>query len=143
VYATQADLERAIGKTRLLRIADREDDEVVDADVVEDALRRASSEIDSAIGGRYKLPISPVPDILRSVAIDLAHYHLDLDPQDDLTSRAKAARTQLMQISKGISHLTDAELSSAGQPVSAVGPNTHKASVKRFQTGLDMSGFGE
>lgn len=141
MYATADDMELSLGEDRLLRIADRDRDGVVDALVIKDALKRAASEIDSAVGGRYLLPMANVPDILRSISIDLAHYHLDLDPTDDLRGRAKDARAALRAISKGESHLADAELAASGTGIKAQGPSASHATVKSFRSNLDMSGF--
>lgn len=141
MYASLDDMILSLGEDRLLRIADRDRDGVIDDAVVRDALSRAASEIDSSIGGRYRLPMANIPEVLRSISIDLAHYHLDLDPTDDLRGRAKDARASLRSISKGESHLADAELAASGVGIKATGPSASHARVQGFKSGLDMSGF--
>lgn len=44
--------------------------------VVQRALDDARNTIDSHIGGRYPLPIAPVPEILERLACDLARFYL-------------------------------------------------------------------
>jgi phage gp36-like protein len=52
--------------------------------VVQRALDDARNTIDSHIGGRYSLPIAPVPEILERLACDLARFYL----YDDLVTEA-------------------------------------------------------
>jgi phage gp36-like protein len=47
-----------------------------DETVVAEAVAKAEAEIDSYLGTRYAVPLSPVPAIVKSVAADLAFYHL-------------------------------------------------------------------
>jgi len=141
MYANLEDLTLAIGEDRLLRIADHDDDLVIDADVVAGALLDASAEIDASVSKRYVLPLSEVPRFLKRIAIDIAHYHIDLDPTDDLGKRADRARAALKQIAKGDITLDDADLIAAGLDVQTGGDNISEAAVKPFQSTLDMGGF--
>ncbi len=75
-YATQADLEDAFGATEILQLADRDRDGVADSPVIAAVLARADSMIDSYLGGRYALPITPIPTVLVATACDLARYWL-------------------------------------------------------------------
>jgi phage gp36-like protein len=43
---------------------------------IDDALQRATDEIDSYLGQRFSLPIRPTPRFLRSLAVDIASYHV-------------------------------------------------------------------
>jgi len=43
---------------------------------VESAIASADAEIDGLIGGRYTLPLDPVPAILRDLSVDIAVYNL-------------------------------------------------------------------
>jgi phage gp36-like protein len=79
-YATQTDLEDAFGATEILQLADRDQDEVIDAGVIEAALARADSVIDGYLGGRYALPLAtPFPPVIVATACDLARYWLHDD----------------------------------------------------------------
>lgn len=141
MYATVQDLELALGADILLRIADRDRDGIADAPLIEDSLLRASSEIDSAIGGRYRLPLARIPAILRSVAIDLAHFHLDHDPTDSLVSRAKTARATLAALSAGKMTLDDAQLITDGAAPDERGSTENLPQVRQATTRLDMDGY--
>ena len=140
MYATPEDLQTALGEQRLIRIADRDDDRIPDEAVIRDALARASAEIDAALGVRYRLPLASVPERLRSLAIDLAHYHLDLDPTDDLGRRAKDARAALRAIASGAEALADATLASQGDGA-ADGGGQDLPAVRRFDSSLDVDAF--
>lgn len=135
MYATVDNLKLAIGESRVLHLADREG-EGVDAALIADALLRASAEIDAAISQRYALPLANVPTVLRSIAIDLAHYHLDLDPSDDLERRAKFARTQLADLRDGKTLLADAELSGSGDAVDGSEVGEDLPQVRPFKSSV-------
>jgi phage gp36-like protein len=53
-----------------------ESGEVPDGQVVAEAIARADAEIDAACGLRYTVPFSPAPELVKSLAADLAVYHL-------------------------------------------------------------------
>lgn len=75
-YATQADLEDAFAADEIRQLADRDRDGVADSNVIAAVLARADSMIDSYLGGRYALPITPIPTVLMATACDLARYWL-------------------------------------------------------------------
>ncbi|WP_040728227.1 gp436 family protein [Thiomicrorhabdus sp. Kp2] len=78
-YATQIDIENRYGTDSLLVVADRNDDQVVDAEVVTAALEDASAEIDSYVGVKYALPLATVPRVLSQLCVDIAFYKLSAD----------------------------------------------------------------
>lgn len=49
---------------------------------VELAIRQASAEIDTYLAGRYQLPLSVIPDIIKYIAMDVARYRVN-DRVDD------------------------------------------------------------
>lgn len=141
MYATLDDLKIALGVDRLLRIADRDRDDVVDAQVVDTAIERASAEIDAAIGQRYRLPLASVPLVVRDICIDLSHYILDLDPDEDLRSRAKAARKRLEDLRDGRTVLTDAATAGTTDDPAEGGRGSDLPRVRPFVSGLDLGGL--
>lgn len=141
-YATQNDLSDILGADRLLDIADRDRDDVPDGPVIARALEDAASEIDAAIGKRYKLPVSPVPALLRRIACDIAHYHLDLNPSEDTMNRAAAARKTLMRISRGDDVLFGVDPADSGVKESDQGgASDNLAQVGSHKSSLDLGGF--
>lgn len=73
-YATIQEALDLYGDAYIQTSSDRNLDGKVDADALQDALDKASSLIDSYIGFRYDVPVTPIPDILKQCAIDIAVY---------------------------------------------------------------------
>lgn len=107
-YCDLAGLVARFGDAELLRIADRDDDDKIDNDVVDGALNDASDEIDAYIGTRYSVPMSPAPALLVRLCADIARYRLyDENPLDEVAERYKQAITTLRDISNGRATLKD------------------------------------
>ncbi len=77
-YCTQSDIEKRIGTADLAALADYDGDGSADADVVTAAIGDACSLMDSYLSVRFAVPVSPVPDVLRTRAVNLAVYFLRL-----------------------------------------------------------------
>ena len=74
--------------------------------VTQRALDDARNTIDSHIGGRYPLPIEPVPEILERVACDLARFYLyDDQVTETLQKRFDDAMKLLRDVRDGKSQL--------------------------------------
>ena len=75
-YCSEDDLLALISATELKELT-AESGEEPDAAVVAQGIAQAESEIDSYLAVRYQLPLAaPVPDLVKSLAVDLALYHL-------------------------------------------------------------------
>lgn len=75
-YATSADLINRFGEKEAIALTDRAYVGVVDQAVLAGALEWATAEIDGYLGGRYTLPLAPVPRILTGYACDIARHQL-------------------------------------------------------------------
>jgi len=75
-YATIEDLEKQIPELDLIQLTDDEGTGAADEARLSRALSDASEEIDSYLGSRMELPISPVPPVLRKYAVDMAVHNL-------------------------------------------------------------------
>ncbi len=74
----------------------------VDYSVAQRACDRVNAEISAALAGRYTLPLAAVPELLRYLALDLAHFYLyQVEPPDWVTKRFDAARKTLRDIQTG------------------------------------------
>ena len=103
-YATTTDLQDRLGVPRLVQLTDLGDPSIglVDVAVAQTALDDASAEIDGYLLGRYPLPLSPVPAVLRVHCVSLAHYRLLGDKADEvLRADIKAMREWLAKIATG------------------------------------------
>ncbi len=74
-YCTQDDIEKFIPAESLASLTTENEDEP-DAAVVADCIARADAEIDGYLGIRYQVPVSPVPDLVKAMSVDLAIYNL-------------------------------------------------------------------
>lgn len=75
-YATQADLVRRFGDEELIQLTDRLQVGQIAETVVEAALTDASGTIESYLGARYAVPVSPVPELLLRLCCDIARFFL-------------------------------------------------------------------
>jgi phage gp36-like protein len=107
-YCTIEKLVSRFGEAELLRIADRDHDDKIDASVVQEALDDASVEIDAYIGTRYSTPMDPAPSLLERLCADIARYRLyDENPLEEVDNRYKQAVATLRDISSGRASLKD------------------------------------
>jgi phage gp36-like protein len=75
-YCTQDDLLLALPEESLIQLTDDANVGIIDADRTAEAIDTAGAEIDGWCGGRYLVPFSPVPALIRKFAVDLAIYNL-------------------------------------------------------------------
>jgi phage gp36-like protein len=74
-YCSEEDLLKMIPQADLLDLTVDSGD-VPDSFIIEDAISKAEAEINSYLGVKYVVPLSPVPDQVKALAVDLALYHL-------------------------------------------------------------------
>jgi phage gp36-like protein len=77
LYCSLADLQLAIPAQTLVWLSN--DDAmatVPDEAVVEEAVRQAEEIVDGYLRGRYNLPLSPVPSIVKDMTVNLARHWL-------------------------------------------------------------------
>ena len=74
-YCVQADIAKLIPEQELAELT-TESGSTPDADVVTEAIAKADAEIDAYCGARYTVPFTTVPDIVASLSVDMAIYHL-------------------------------------------------------------------
>lgn len=75
-YCTLDDMAALLPGATLIELTDDEGSGVVDEDIVSEAVMQADAEIDSYCGGRYGVPLSPAPELIRKLSADIAIYHL-------------------------------------------------------------------
>lgn len=125
-YATRTDLEARYGAEEL---AQRE--AMLTAGAVERALADASDEIDRYAGGRYALPIAPVPATIERINCALARYYLLGDAASAAARQAyDDARAFLRDLQAGRATLDGV---AAAAPGSAAGAATVVASARLFR----------
>lgn len=103
-YVAPQALVDEFGETELIELTDigtpRADE--VDFVVAQRACDRVNTEIAAALSARYAVPLATVPEVLRYVALDLAHYYLyQTEPPTWVQTRFDAAKKTLRDIQSG------------------------------------------
>ena len=108
-YCSLTDLQLAIPAQTLIWLSN--DDpaaEAMNQAVVDEALRQAHELVDAHLRGRYNLPLSPVPSVVKDRTVNLARHWLyarrpeGSDLPDAVTRTYKAALKMLEQIRDGL-----------------------------------------
>jgi len=112
MYCTIEDIKRQIPEATLRTLTDDEGTGEVNISRVEQAIADAGAEIDAYLQTQYKVPLSPVPEIVRKMAVDIAVYNLFSrrgfaeDSGDKVVQdRYKAAVRLLENIARGVVRL--------------------------------------
>ena len=103
MYATPEDI-RARYKEVYPLLAGKDAEGRPDTAAVEQALAEAASEIDAILGTRFAVPVSPVPPVLRRIAVDLAVGALPRTGATEASMydrRAREARDLLDKLAAG------------------------------------------
>ncbi|KKL24308.1 hypothetical protein LCGC14_2416610 [marine sediment metagenome] len=104
-YSTLDDIKKLLPEDTLITLTDDEGLGQVDTARVDEAIAQADSEIDSYCGGRYSVPVSPAPAILKKLSVDIAIYTLYSRIVQEMpeirTERYKTALKQLDGIARG------------------------------------------
>ena len=75
-YSTEADILLQIDKETLINLTDDADSGSINDDVVNQAISDADALIDSYIGSNYTVPLTTVPQIIKTISVDIAIYNL-------------------------------------------------------------------
>jgi phage gp36-like protein len=104
-YSTQQNLIDRFGERELIQLTDRADvptGQIVDA-VLAAALADADRIINGYVMARYALPLVTVPELLGTLAADIARYKLYKDqPGETVRKNYEDALRQLRDISNGL-----------------------------------------
>jgi phage gp36-like protein len=122
-YASQDDLVARFGEPMLIDLTDRATPPagVIDAGVVASALTDTDAAIDGYLLGRYVLPLTVTPPLLRDVAQYIAIYKLHRDTASDKVSADYAgALKTLSLISSGTIRLNVAGVEPAASDATGV-----------------------
>lgn len=75
-YCTQNDILNQVPMDDLIQLTDDAGTGAVDEDNVDRAIADADAMIDAYCQGRYSVPLTTVPDMIRQVSVDIAIYNL-------------------------------------------------------------------
>ncbi len=139
-YCTQTDILNQLDSAVLLQLTDDDGVGTTDADIVTRAIADADATINSYCQDRYTIPLSPVPDKIRQLSVDIAIYNLysrreDVTP-DIRKDRNKEAIRFLEKVAEGKINL------GAATPAPSNTDNTVNVDYNdRIFTREKMSGF--
>ncbi|HEC12314.1 MAG TPA: DUF1320 domain-containing protein [Acidiferrobacteraceae bacterium] len=127
-YIVQQDLSDRFGDDELKQLADRDDDNVIDTAIIDQAITDAESVIDSYLKSRYTLPLSPVPDVIKLHCANIARYLLmGVIANEEAETRHKEALQFLKDVARGLASLgvDDATTTSGVRVVTQQGESKH------------------
>lgn len=75
-YSTSVDLKNVMPEAQLLQLTDDNDVDSIDVEKLDDSIRRADDLIDGYMRGRYQLPLTTIPSMIRDLSTRLAVYYL-------------------------------------------------------------------
>ena len=100
-----------VDEVELISLTDDEDSGDVVSSVVDAAISDADAMIDTYLAGKYSVPISPTPSIVRKLSVDIALYNLFSRRgrvSEATEQRYKDAVSMLRDVSKGSAAITGA-----------------------------------
>jgi phage gp36-like protein len=109
-YASLSDATELYGDEYVVTSVDRDSDGEADTSAFGSALDKASSEIDTYLAKRYETPVSPAPEFLKQICIDIAIYRSSpgLERTDEKRERYNDAIRWLRDVSAGKATLATA-----------------------------------
>lgn len=113
--------------------------------VLQQAIQTACERIDGSLRGRYRLPLSDNPTMLKSYALSLARYWLYARRPEKTLPEAvkddyKTAVKDLQEIARGKLHLGFAEIEQNKEPYGDLLPDSGEYQIKA-PVRLDTSGY--
>lgn len=104
LYFEITDIQERMNKEDYLIMTDKNRDGAADVDLVLEVIEDVEAEVNSYLGVRYTLPLSPVPVVLRRVCVDIALYRLACTSgpvTEEIKERFKAAIQWLEDVAAG------------------------------------------
>ncbi len=106
MYCTLTDIKAHIPEDNLIQLTDDENLGIVNQTRIDEAISYADEMIDGYLRGRYTLPLSPVPGLIKKLSVDISIYYtyqrrLELIMPEAMENRYKNAVKILEQIQAG------------------------------------------
>jgi len=143
MYCTLTDIKKLLPEETVIQLTDDEGLDAVNQARLDESISQADAEIDSYCGGRYAVPFTTVPDIVKKISIDIAIYNLYSRKVEEIpetrADRYKNAIRQLEGITKGLISIGEAEAPPAS--TSEGGAGTNKTESDRTFTKDKLNGF--
>ena len=107
MYCALEDIQKQVSESTLIQLTDDNQLGHIDSTIVDEAVIYSETLIDSYLRGRYVLPLSATPAVIKILAVDLSIYRLysrrfQTDTPDAISEKYKNCIKILEQIQKGI-----------------------------------------
>lgn len=126
MYCSLSDLQKYKDPAVYVQITNDDNGSAADEDIVDEIINKSCNIIDSFIAGRYALPLSVTPNIIRNIAIDLTVkflYDRRLSVKDEIIEYAYSEAMKLLGLIRD-GKLCIPELEEADKKTSAYGVST-------------------
>ena len=109
-YCTLNDIKQLTSEAELIQLTDDDDTGIINESIVNSAISYAETTINGYISSRYTLPLSEIPELIKTFSVDLSIYRLHsrrfmLDMPESLEIRYKNIIKELEKIQKGMINL--------------------------------------
>ncbi|MDA8170314.1 MAG: DUF1320 domain-containing protein [Nitrospiraceae bacterium] len=129
MYCQITDIQNVLREDALIELTDDENLGQINEGRVNECIARADATINAACSSKYIVPFAaPVPDLVRMLSEDLAIYYLysrrgEAIPES-VGEKFKAAKSDLLNIAKGIINLGVADAAAPAVDETEIGVNT-------------------
>lgn len=138
MYATVDDMTTRFGHQELLELTDTAMTGSADVTAVQTALGDATELVNGYVAARYRVPLHPVPDMVRRWCCDIARFYLHKVAVPDAVKAGHDTALQgLREVARGVVQLQSAGLETTG----ATGGETVLSVGGRTFTNDSMKGF--
>lgn len=105
-YSSITDIIKAIPESNLIQLTDDANSGTVDNSIVDAAIAEADATINGFLQERYPVPLLPVPELIKSISVDLAVFKLytrrfEMETPEGIRDRYKNAIKLLEMIQNG------------------------------------------
>jgi phage gp36-like protein len=139
-YCAKADIVGEISEEILIQLTDDAGTGTVDDAVVTQKIADADSEIDSYCGGRYTVPMSPVPARVHQLSVDIAVYNLYARRAGTLPDERKTRYQDAIRFLRDVS-TGKASILGVDAPAETSDSGPQVSSQERIFTRDKLSGF--
>ncbi len=104
MYITLEDIKKLLPEEIIIQLTDDENTGAVNQARVDEAIKGADAEINSYCATKYAVPFTTVPDIVKSLSVEIAIYNLHKRRtiSEEIEKRYDKAIAKLKDISRGL-----------------------------------------
>lgn len=101
-YCAKTDLDERFGVQEIAQLSDKDGDNVEDPGVIDQAIADATNTIDGYVATRYSVPLTPIPEAIKTAACHLARFFLYThSPPDHVVDRRNETVRWLRDVANG------------------------------------------